>query len=72
MNLTLAPVGVKLKIIKIKIKGDQKKQLANMGFIEDAIVTVVSENAGNLIVNIKESRVGIGKDLSQKIIVSPA
>lgn len=71
MNLNLAPVGVNLKIVKIKIKGEQKKQLANMGFVEDAEVIVVSENMGNIIVNVKGSRVGIGKDISQKIMVTP-
>lgn len=71
MNLAIAPVGVELKIVKVKIKGDQKKQLANMGFVEDAKVIVVSDNLGNLIVNIKDSRVGIGKDIAQKIMVSP-
>ncbi|SFE80056.1 FeoA family protein [Peptostreptococcus sp. D1] len=71
MNLALAPIGVQMKIVKVKIKDEQKKQLANMGFIEDAVVSVVSSNSGNLIVNIKDSRVGIGIDISQKIMVSP-
>ncbi|MBC2575119.1 FeoA family protein [Peptostreptococcus canis] len=72
MNLSIAPIGVPMKIVKIKIKGEQQKQLANMGFIETANITVVSETVGNLIVNIKDSRVGLGKDLAQKIIVTPA
>lgn len=71
MNLSIAPIGVSMKIVKIKMKGDQQKQLANMGFVENAEVIVVSENSGNLIINIKDSRVGIGKDIAQKIIVSP-
>ena len=72
MNLSMAPIGVMMKIKKIKIVGDQKKLLANMGFVEDANVMVVSENQGNLIVNIKDSRVGIGHDLARKIMVAPA
>lgn len=71
MNLSIAPVGVALKIIKIRIKGDQKIQMANMGFVENAIVTVVSSSSGNTIVNIKDSRVGIGPDLANKIMVTP-
>ena len=63
MNLSIAQMGVALKILKIKIEGDQKKLLAN--------VTVVAENAGNLIINIKDSRVAIGPDLAKKIMVSP-
>ncbi len=71
MNLSLAPIGEAMKITKIRVKGDQKKFLANMGFVEEAIVTVVSSANGNIIVNIKDSRVGIGVDLSTKIMVSP-
>ena len=71
MNLSIAPMGVALKILKIKIEGDQKKLLANMWFVVDANVTVVAENAGNLIINIKDSRVAIGQDLDKKIMVSP-
>ena len=71
MNLSIAPMGVALKILKIKIEGDQKKLLANMGFVVDANVTVVAENAGNLIINIKDSRVAIGPDLAKNIMVSP-
>lgn len=69
MNLRMAPIGVEMKIMKIKIDGEQKKLLANMGFVEEAKIIVVSENAGNLIVNIKDSRVGIGADIAQKIMV---
>ena len=32
-------------------------------------VTVVSEIGGNMIVNIKDSRVAIGKDMANKIMV---
>lgn len=71
MNLSIAPIGVAMRIVKVKIKGDQQKQLANMGFVEDAKVMVVSDNAAGIIVNIKDSRVGIGKDLAQKIMVAP-
>jgi len=72
MNLSVAPIGVMMKIKRIKIVGEQKKLLANMGFVEDANVMVISENQGNLIVNIKDSRVGIGHDLARKIMVTPS
>ena len=71
MNLAIAPLGVSMKITKIRIKGDQKIQLANMGFVEDALISVVSSTNGNTIVNIKGSRVGIGTDLATKIMVMP-
>ena len=43
--------------------------LENLGFVAGGTVTVVSEINGNLIVNVKESRVAIGKDMANKIMV---
>ena len=71
MDLLMAPTGKIMRIIKIKLDGEQKKQLANMGFVENANITVLTENTGNIIVNIKDSRVGIGTDIAQRIIVVP-
>lgn len=72
MNLALVPLNEDFEIVKIKkIKDDsQKKLLNNMGFVEGAIVTVVSESYGNLIVKIKGSRVAIGKDIAMRIMVN--
>ena len=72
MNLALVPLNEDFEIVKIKkIKNDsQKKLLNNMGFVEGAVVTVVSESYGNLIVKIKGSRVAIGKDIAMRIMVN--
>ena len=72
MNLALVPLNEDFEIIKIKsIKDDaQKKLLNNMGFVEGALVSVVSESDGNLIVKIKGSRVAIGKDIAMRIMVN--
>ena len=43
--------------------------LENLGFVVGAIVTVISKTGGNVIVNIKESRVAIGSDMASKIMV---
>ncbi|MDU5507311.1 FeoA family protein [Finegoldia magna] len=72
MNLALVPLNEDFEIVKIKkIKNDsQKKLLNNMGFVEGALVSVVSESRGNLIVKIKGSRVAIGKDIAMRIMVN--
>lgn len=72
MNLAVVPLNEDFEIVKIKkIKDDsQKKLLNNMGFVEGAVVTVVSESYGNLIVKIKGSRVAIGKDIAMRIMVN--
>lgn len=46
-----------------------KRHLQELGFVPGSYVTVVSEIGGNLIVNVKESRVAVDKQLAQKIMV---
>ena len=43
--------------------------MENLGFVVGSIVTVITEMNGNMIVNVKESRVAIGKDMANKIMV---
>ena len=45
------------------------KFLENLGFVVGGLVTVISEINGSLIVNVKDSRVAIGKDMANKILV---
>ena len=68
MPLTVAGVGVASTIKKIGGKEETRKFLENLGFVVGGTVTVVSEIGGN-IVNIKDSRVAIGKDMANKIMV---
>lgn len=56
-------------IRKVGGKEDTRRFLENLGFVAGGTVTVVSVSAGNLIVNIKEARVAIGKDMANKIMV---
>lgn len=48
---------------------ETRQFLENLGFVVGGIITVISEIGGNLIVNVKDSRVAIGKDMAAKIIV---
>ena len=50
-------------------RGETKKFLENLGFIIGGSVIIISAIGGNLIVNVKDSRVAIGKDMASKIIV---
>ena len=58
-----------LKIIKVKMEGIQERQLSNMGFVTESEIMIISESSGNLIVNVKDCRVAIGKEIAQKIVV---
>ena len=69
MNLLTAPINIPLKIIKVKMEGIQERQLSNMGFVAESEIMIISESSGNLIVNVKDCRVAIGKEIAQKIVV---
>ena len=70
MPLSMAPEGKESVIRKIGGKEETRLFLERLGFVVGAIVTVISEIQGNLIVNVKDSRVAIGKDMASKILVS--
>ncbi len=69
MPLTMVKAGEPNVIRKIGGKEDTRRFLENLGFVTGGIVTVVSEISGNMIVNVKDSRVAIGKDMANKIMV---
>lgn len=69
MPLSMVSVGEKNIIKKVGGKEDTRRFLENLGFVTGGTVTVVSEINGNMIVNIKDSRVAIGKDMANRIMV---
>nr|DAW43305.1 MAG TPA: FeoA domain protein [Caudoviricetes sp.] len=69
MPLTFAAVGEENTIVKIGGKPEVKKHLENLGFVVGGTVKVVSAMGGNLIVNVKEARVGISQEMAQKIMI---
>ena len=69
MPLTLADVGSDNIIKRIGGKPDVKKHLEDMGFVVGGNVTIVSMIGGNVIVNVKDARVAISREMAQKIMV---
>lgn len=69
MPLTMAKVGETNSIKKITGKDETRRFLANLGFIEGTDVTVVSELMGNMILNVKDTRVALDKSMAKRIIV---
>ena len=67
MPLTMAKVGEPNTIKRIGGREETKKFLENLGFVTGGVVTVVSEISGNMILNVKDSRVAHGKDMANKI-----
>ncbi len=69
MPLTMAKTGEVNTIKKVGGKEETRRFLENLGFVAGGSVTVVSATGGNMIVNVKESRVAINKDMANKIMV---
>ena len=69
MPLTFANVGEENMIKKVGGNPEIRKFLENLGFVAGGTVTVVSQIGGNVIVNVKESRVAVSKEMASKIMV---
>ena len=69
MPLSMVKPGETNTIKKVGGKEETRKFLENLGFVTGGEVTVVSEIEGNLIVNVKDSRVAVGKDMAAKILI---
>lgn len=69
MPLAFATVGEQYIIKRITGNPETKKHLENMGFVAGSRVSVINTMGGNLIVNVKETRVAISKEMAQKIML---
>ncbi|WP_251860007.1 FeoA family protein [Clostridium sp. Marseille-Q2269] len=69
MTLAMAREGEVNKIKKITGRDNVRQFLAKLGFVEGERVIVVSEMSGNMIINVKDSRIAIGKSMANRIIV---
>ncbi len=69
MPLTMARTGETVIIRKITGKDQVRQHLAELGFVVEGTVTVVSEIAGNLILQVKDSRVALDKTMANRIMI---
>ena len=69
MPLSMAGRGEQLTIRKITGKDEVRQHLAELGFVVDSTVTVVNEIAGNLILQVKQSRIALDKTMANRIMV---
>ena len=69
MPLTMAKAGETVTIKKITGKDEVRLHLAELGFVVGSQVTVVNEIAGNLIVQVKESRLALDRTMANRIMV---
>ena len=69
MPLTMAREGEVTSIKRVGGKEEVRRHLENMGFVPGTDVTVVTVNNGNVIVNVKEARVAISREMANKILI---
>lgn len=69
MPLSMSKEGVPNIIKRIGGKEKTRQFLEKLGFVVGGTVTVVSEAGGNIIVNVKDSRIAIGREMANKIMV---
>ncbi|WP_322173470.1 FeoA family protein [Acutalibacter caecimuris] len=67
--LTMAAPGETVAIRKITGKDEVRRHLAERGFVVDGAVTVVSRLAGNLILQVKDSRVALDSTMANRILI---
>lgn len=69
MPLSMAKAGETVTIQRITGRDDVRQHLAELGFVAEGQTTVVSEMAGNLILQVKDSRVALDKSLANRIMI---
>ena len=69
MPLSMMETGGSGVIKRVGGKEETRRFLENLGFVTGGTVTVVSETGGNIIVNVKDARIAIGRDMANRIIV---
>ena len=65
MPLTLTSPGEDAIIQRIGGKPEVRQHLENLGFVVGGNVSVINTIGGNLIVNVKEARVAISREMAQ-------
>ena len=70
MPLSMVKNGEPYIIGRVGGKEDTRRFLESLGFVAGTEVAVVSAAGGNLIVNVKDSRVAIGRDMANKVMVN--
>lgn len=69
MPITMAKPGESVIIRKITGKDEIRRHLAELGFVVDGVVTVVTELAGGLIIQVKNSRVALDRSMANRILI---
>lgn len=69
MPLTMAKAGETAAIRKITGRDEVRQHLAELGFVVDSAITIISQLGGNLILQVKDSRVALDKTLANRVMI---
>ena len=69
MPLTMAKAGETVTIRKVTGRDEVRQHLSELGFVVDGVVTVVSEISGNLILQVKDSRIALDQTMANRIMI---
>ncbi|HCO62184.1 MAG TPA: ferrous iron transport protein A [Clostridiales bacterium] len=70
MPLTMLGNGQECTVQRITGKDEVRAFLKSLGFVEGGTVSVVNEVGGDLIVNVKGSRIALSRGMANRILVS--
>ncbi len=70
MPLVLAPIGQKMKIVKIALDERTKKHLANLGVLVGSEISVLLSVGGNLVCIVKDGRLAFDRDVASHVFVA--
>lgn len=69
MPLALADIGELVTIKKVTGNDEVRQHLAELGFVIGEVISIVNKNGGNLIVNVKDSRIALDRTLANRIFI---
>lgn len=69
LPLTFVKTGDFAKVIKVSGRDNVKKHLADLGFVDGTIVNVISSHDGDIILNVKDSRLAVTREMADKIMI---
>ena len=69
LPLTFVKTGDLAKVIKVNGRDNVKKHLADLGVVDGTIVNVISSHDGDIILNVKDSRLAVTKEMADKIMI---
>lgn len=69
LPLTFVKTGDLAKVIKVNGRDNVKKHLADLGFVDGTIVNVISSHDGDIILNVKDSRLAVTREMADKIMI---